>query len=127
MNVGAVQTLPIFMACPYTHVERSIPLAMNVAGVYTLPIFIAFPFTPCRGVYSPCKIEGVHTLQIFIVRPYTPYSGVYTPRDECTRGCTPLQYSWCAPIPSVEVSIPLAMNIGAVYTLPIFIACPISL
>ena len=78
--------------------ECSIPLAMNVEGVHTLPIFIVCP-------YSPCQVG-------------------YTTLDECWKGCTPFQSSSRAPIPTVEGYVPLAMNVGGVYTLPIFIACP---
>ena len=38
--------------------------------------------------------------------------------------CTPFQSSSRAPIPLVEGSIPLPINVAAVYTLAIFIACP---
>ena len=80
--------------------EGSIPLAMNIGGVYTR--------------------------SILIVCPYTPFRGVYTPRDEYWRGVHPSNIH-CVPhfpVSPIKGSIPFMLNIGGVYTRPIFIVCP---
>ena len=112
-NFGVVYILPIFIACPYTLVKGSIPLGMNIGGVYTLAIFIACPYIPCQAVYTRCNeyCTDVHLSTL-------------PPSRLLLDGCRPFQYSSCALVPRVERSIPLAMDVGGVYIVPISTACP---
>ena len=68
-------------------------------------------------------IVGVYTLPIFIACPYTSYRVVYTPHNEYWRSVHPHNIHRVPHIPPVEGSIPLLMNVGGVYTLPMFIVC----
>ena len=97
---------------------------MNVGGVCSLPIFIECSYTPWQEVYTPrdeCR-RDLHPSNIHQV-PLYPLSRGLFPSRRMFEGCTSFQYSWCGPISPVEGSLPLAMNIGGVYTLPIFNAC----
>ena len=67
---------------------------------------------------------GVYTLPIFIVCPSYPCSAVYTPRHDILRGVHPSNIHYLPLYPVLKGCAPLAMNLGWVYTLPLFIACP---
>ena len=135
---------------PTPIVEGSTRLGMNIGGVYTPPIFIACPDTPYPGVYAPCdecwrvytlhasrapvpfvewslhlgmNIWGMYTLAIFIACHYIHFRGVYMTRDEYRSGVHHPNIHLVA-TPPVGGSIPVALNVGGVYTPPIFITCP---
>ena len=100
---------------------------MNTGGVDTFLIFILCPNTPCLGCFTPRDEywRGVHPKNIHRV-PLYPLSTGLCPSRRIFEGCTPYEHSSCAPIPPIKGSMPFAMNVREVYTLPISIVCPFT-
>ena len=86
---------------------------MNLGRVYTPPTFIATGIDQSNGGVAPHDEywEGVHR------------SNVYRESFRPLNNGTVFQHSSHGPIPYGEWSIPLAMNVNGVYTLPLFIVC----
>ena len=68
-------------------------------------------------------MEGCLAVQYSSRAPIPPIEGSM-PIAMNVGGFTPFQYSSRAPKPRVEWSKHLGMNVLGVYTLPIFVACP---